>query len=1350
MHHVEKLLGVSNYNSWRFQMKQILVLEGLFNVIKGTDTDATRNERALARISLSVNNALVHNISSETSAKSAWEKLEKIFHDRGLYRRVLLLRKLHRMEFKSSMTDYIDNVMSIVEQLGEIGRNIDDAEIAEILLSGLPTEYDTLVSNMETLSIGSSLNSEAVRSRLLQEEHRKNGTTESSDSTYYTQSSGSSTFKKKMVCHYCKKRGHTKAKCFKRKRDEKRDGDHHSMAVTETALYARSSDFILDSGCTSHMTNNKELLRNFKMTDSKIVVANNNSMQCLGKGDLSILSHKNVKCNLTDVLYVPNLASNLLSISKITEKGHVVIFNSKDCKIMNSDGNCIATGEKVGGLFILKGSVCQVAEICSQVMKEHSASLQERVQRATSATEAAVPTRLWHRRLGHLSMKGMCSLKNSNIINFSDTELGVCVPCLEGKQAALPFPVGKAKRATQLLELIHTDVCGPMPVCSWGGARYFVTFTDDLSRKTFSYLMKNKSEVFSHFLSFKALVEKQTNLRIKCIRSDGGKEYCNDKFSKYLKDEGIVHQVTVPYTPQQNGVSERLNRTLMDKVRCMLQHSGLCQQYWGEAVMTAVYLKNRSPSDALAGRIPEEVWTGSSVDLSHLRVFGCIAYSRIPVQKRTKLDVKSKMFIFVGYSECTKGYRLCSPTDPTRITMSRDVIFLEDRFYKNDIASCDNNNCNNSYDIYNFNFNNDIYESNNSNKNNEILSEDYNNDDNQSADHNVSVISEADTADEFCTGDERDSGSESSAAPSPPQRDRHDGTLLLERSSVEGEAGQSTVGIPATVASRPIRGNRGKPPVRYDDYDLDYSMLTQNCSDPLSYHEAISGPDSSDWIHAMKREYDSLMSNTVWKLVERPQNVNIVKNKWVYRKKCNSTGELTYKARLVARGFSQKQGIDYTDTFSPVVRHSTMRILFALANNFDLDIEHLDVETAFLNSNLNEVIYMEQPDGFITDKNKVCLLLKSIYGLKQSSRMWNLKVHKLLVDNDFIQSKCEPCVYFKCLNKKITIIALYVDDFYVFSNCNDTKSKLYKLLESNFNVKNLGSLKNCLGINITRDKSKGILTLDQSAYIRKLLKIFGMEQCRPVSTPMVCNSKLEKAESADCLDDDVYKYRQLLGSLMYLSVCTRPDITFAVSQLSQFNNGFNKSHWIAAKRILRYLAGTLNYALYFHRSHDLNLVAYADADWGNDCLDRKSYTGYVIKLGTNTISWESRKQKCVALSSTEAEYLAISDTCKELCFIKNFVFEIMNVKISTTLFNDNQSAQKLLTIREFCHKKTKHIDIRYHFVKDLIVNNLIAVKYMSTDNMIADVLTKALSSTKHNKFISLIKLIDREKSMNFK
>lgn len=1343
---IEKLEGVSNFLNWKFAIKMLLTMDGLWNTIEGTETDPVRDQRALARIALCIKPALYQYIRNATTAKEAWKSLADIFENKGLLRRVLLLRQLHRIDYTqfSSMSEYIQGVMTLVQQLTDIGRKTDDAEVAEILLSGLPQEFEYLVSNLETVCLTSNLTSEIVRTRLLQEELRRN---DGASNTNNTALVAKNSFKKKsIICHYCSKPGHVKAKCYKMKNDQKKSDQKDSTSFASALFVHQNDAWFIDSGCTSHMTNYKEDLVNYKdfnckLKNTTVAVANNEKLKCSGMGNLMVNFGTEVR-QLENVLFVPQLATNLISVSKLVESGLTVEFNSHGCSIYDSkvSGNRLALVGCKNGIYKIS---CNIVKPLHN--KVYSSKLLSNGQK-TESTAVAVSTRLWHRRLGHLGLRGMCTLKGHvSGVMFQDSQdsLKDCIPCLEGKLSTQPFPKGEGKRSERPLELVHSDVCGPMSENSLGGAKYLVTFTDDHTRKTFGYLMKCKSEVMSKFIIFKAMVERQTGLKIKCLRSDNGGEYVNFRFSGFLNKEGIIHQTTVPYSAQQNGVSERLNRTLIEKARCMLQESGLSKRYWGEAVNTAIYLKNRSPTTALDGQIPEHLWSGSKVDLSHLKVFGCIAYSLEPKHKRGKLDAKSKRYIFVGYSETCKGYRLSDPMNPRKIVLSRNVAFLESRFYDDNIDDREHD------DYVEINLLNNNFERstelvlNNDNLNNNNTNEIHSSQNNLDECSNLDSISNktnslelndgsriTDTTDEehYCTGSEDESRCADSSSAS------HESvTSLSPDAPVRGE-GVTSVEVPRAEANtRPVRSTRSIPPLRYCDYDI--SMYVSNFEEPSCYEEAVSCSDATDWRAAMKSEYDSLIANEVWKIVDRPIGQNVIKSKWVFKRKHDASGNFSkFKARLVARGFSQKQGIDYNDTFSPVVRHSTMRILFSLANDLNLSIDHIDVACAFLNGNLNETIFMEQPIGFDNgDTSKVCLLNKSIYGLKQAGKMWNSKVHDLLNNNGYVQSLCEPCVYVKKEKHDLTIIALYVDDFFIFYTEKSVIQKdLVKLLQKEFNVKNLGPLKSCLGINVTRDRSKCILKLDQTDYIKKLLLRFGMGNCKTVSTPMPLNCKLLKAENVSEGNDN---FRQLLGSLMYLAVCTRPDIAYACSQLSQFNNCHDNSHWQAAKRVLRYLAGTINYSLLFVRSNKLSLAAYTDADWANDVTDRKSYTGYIVKLGNNTINWESRKQRCVALSTTEAEYLSICDVCKDISFIKNLLSEIFCLNVETVVYNDNQSAIKLLECKEYCHKRTKHIDLRYHYVKDLIRNNIVIVKYLQTEGMIADVLTKPLSCKKHVDFI---------------
>lgn len=500
-------------------------------------------------------------------------------------------------------------------------------------------------------------------------------------------------------------------------------------------------------------------------------------------------------------------------------------------------------------------------------------------------------------------------------------------------------------------------------------------------------------------------------------------------------------------------------------------------------------------------------------------------------------------------------------------------------------------------------------------------------------------------------------------------------------------------------------------------------ILRQRTRKPLTLMIKINGK-------ALQSEYDSLMSNETWTLVDRPKNRKIVRCKWVFKIKKNENGvNVRYKARLVAKGFTQTYGIDYDETFAPVARLSTVRILLAFAAQWNISMDQMDVETAFLNGDLNEEIFMEQPEGFNKEcnKGKVCQLKKALYGLKQAPRQWNLKLNEAMMQLDMKRSEHDHCLYYKVKATSILVVAIFVDDFCILSNNADMKENFKKDIKRFFKVKDLGNLKHFLGMRIIKEENQ--ITIDQEEYIRKVLDNFAMTDSKPASTPADPNMKLvnpsiEEKEAAQHLP-----YQRLIGSLMYLSVGTRPDITHAVSVLSQFNSNFGTIHWNAAKRVLRYLKSTMHLKLHFQKKNTIAIKGYADADYGACLNDRRSYTGFVFYLN-GPISWESRKQRTVVLSTTEAEYMALSDASKESIYLKNMLKEVFGLNNGVCIFSDNQGAL-MLTKNNVHHSRTKHIDVRHHFIRDSVANGNICIKYISTNEMKADILTKFLSKQRH-------------------
>lgn len=513
-------------------------------------------------------------------------------------------------------------------------------------------------------------------------------------------------------------------------------------------------------------------------------------------------------------------------------------------------------------------------------------------------------------------------------------------------------------------------------------------------------------------------------------------------------------------------------------------------------------------------------------------------------------------------------------------------------------------------------------------------------------------------------------------------------------------------------------------------------------NDPTTYEEILSRPDKDLWLKAMTEEYQSLMDNNTWDLCDLPKDRKPIKNKWVFKTKKDENGQIVkYKARLVIKGCSQKFGVDYEEIFSPVVRYSSIRYLMALSVKYNLDIDQMDAVSAFLQGELNDkIIFMSQPLGFHDKTQKVCRLNRALYGLKQSSRVWNQKLDAALKKFGLTQSNHDPCVYNLFKESNILIVAIYVDDFVIFSNNMEMKTNFKKYLNQTFKMKDLGAAQNCLGIKIDRDRNRGVLYLSQKKYIQDILEKFNMKDCKPISTPMDINVKFDKSQGLPSEEEKSYMqnipYREAVGCLMYLAQITRPDIYHVVHKLSQFNCNPTKDHWIAVKRVMRYLKGSINYKLTYTKDANDKIIGYCDADWAGCTDTRHSTSGYVFIMQGGPISWSSKKQTCVALSSCEAEYISLSHATQEALWWDLFQKEI-DGETGIKMLVDNQSAICLAS-EQFYHPRTKHIDIKYHFVREAILKEIIAVSYISTQYQAADMFTKVLNLVKLNNNCKMI------------
>ncbi|GKB72637.1 retrovirus-related pol polyprotein from transposon TNT 1-94, partial [Tanacetum coccineum] len=463
-------------------------------------------------------------------------------------------------------------------------------------------------------------------------------------------------------------------------------------------------------------------------------------------------------------------------------------------------------------------------------------------------------------------------------------------------------------------------------------------------------------------------------------------------------------------------------------------------------------------------------------------------------------------------------------------------------------------------------------------------------------------------------------------------------------------------------------------------------------TEPTSYSQACR---NTDWINAMEKELNALEQNRTWELTELPIGHKPITSKWVYKIKYKANGTLDkYKARLVVRGYNQKEGQDYKHTFSPVAKLETVRVIIALATAKDWPLHQLDVNNAFLHGYLDEEIYMIPPEGYNKAKpGQVCKLLRSLYGLKQASRQWNQELSKFICSLGFVQSKHDHSLFVKNKDSVFTAVLVYVDDILITGNCAEDIQATKVALDQKFTIKDLGLAQYFLGIEICR--STHGTHLSQRKYILDLLQDAGLTACKPAPSPMPTHLKLSTDKGTPL--SDVGAYRRLVGRLLYLTM-TRPDISYVVQHLSQFVAEPKDTHMQAALYLLRYLKGSISKGLFYPLQSQLKITGFSDADWANCLMTRRSLTGYCIFLGHALISWKTKKQATVSRSSTEAEYRSMAATTCELLWLSYLLKDLgIHVKFPVTLFCDNKSAQ-MLAANPCFHDRSKHVDIDCHFI----------------------------------------------------
>ncbi|KAK2452968.1 putative mitochondrial protein [Trifolium repens] len=1035
------------------------------------------------------------------------------------------------------------------------------------------------------------------------------------------------------------------------------------MAHNDQAISGKNHLWFLDSGCSNHMIGEKEWFFDFDSSyKDSVKLGDDSRMSVMGKGSVK-LHINNIVYVISDVYYVPGLKTNLLSIGQLQQKQVTVIFKNDVCKVFHDEkGLLFTTLMSKNRMYVV--SAPMITPMCLKTTKQEA-------------------TLLWHNRYAHLSYRGLSTLSKKQMVKglpeLAETEEN-CVNCLTGKQSRDSIPKQAKWRASTKLELVHSDICGPINPQSNGGNRYFITFTDDYSRKTWIYLLKEKSNAFEIFKNFKALVEKESGNSIQCLRTDRGGEYLSNSFNEFCSKEGIKRQLTAAYTPQQNGVSERKNRTLLNMVRSMINEKKVPKQFWPEAVKWATYMMNRSPTLNVKNMTPEEAWSGVKPSVHYFRVFGCIAHVHIHDSQRKKLDNKSKRCVLLGVSEESKVYKLYDPVDK-KIIISRDVVFEESKSWEWGKSQ---------------------------NKSNKV---------NQNG-----------LADELSDTEEM----------------INDAAELLDTKEINNDAAELLDNDDTTIVDNttseseeeetPVRQTRiRKTPAKFNDYvtgraaeeeiDLHNLAVYNNSQDPSTYEEAMK---MKVWREAMKAEIEALQKNDTWELTVLPAGCKSIGVKWVYKTKYNEKGDIDkYKARLVAKGYTQRHGIDFNEVFAPVARWDTIRSILALAANNRWNVFQLDVKSAFLHGELAEDIYVNQPAGYSNgDKCMVYKLKKALYGLKQAPRAWYSKIETYFASETFMKCPHEHTLFVKYGDKSgVLIVSLYVDDLIYTGNDQGLIENFKSSMKRKFAMTDLGKMRYFLGMEVNQS-SEGIY-MHQCKYATEILSRFGMENCNKVCSPIVPGCRLSKNENGKATDASEYK--QMMGCLMYL-LASRPDLAFSVCLVARYMDRPTEIHVAAVKRIMRYLKGTLSYGMLYKADDNKNLclIGWSDSDYAGDLDDRKSTTGYLYMLGSGAISWSSKKQPIVTLSTTEAEFVAAASCACQGIWLRN-VLDFLKQKQQgcTIIYCDNSSSIKL-SKNPVMHGRCKHINVRFHFLRNLTKDGVIELVHCKTDEQLADLFTKPL------------------------
>lgn len=1009
------------------------------------------------------------------------------------------------------------------------------------------------------------------------------------------------------------------------------------------------SSFLCDSGTTVGITWEKTDLKEFKSVSRDIYFGDDSLCRAVGEGVHLRLGVR--------MLYAPDFKVKLFSPGDWLD-------NQQDASakvVLTRSGGYLETNRRIKALLLRQEKLFALTN--------------DSFDRSYFVEDAVVvDSTLFHQRLGHAGAKAMRKLG----YKISPASCSICDLSKHHKNKY----DSQREYASEILSRLHLDIQGPLEF-GLNAERYFTVLVDDKSRMVFVGILKSKSDAKDWIKTTIVREQKRMSMRVSHLRSDNGSEVLSNEVLDFLNIEGIELDLTPTYEPALNGIAERVQDTLLEKMRCLLLESNLPHSFWPFALLAAVERYSVTPHRALKYASPLSIYSGDAAAkalLNRLRVFGskCLVYPQRddPLSRRkSKLDPSGEIAVFLTCPSTTtiEVYLLTH----RRTGVFKHFKLLEGKFYsKQDLAL--------------------------------FLSKD--------GTEEVAYPPESD--DEFVTtfrSHTRDIELSTDAAAllgsSPVQ----------EGSNVEPQMNRRSRRRAAAEALK-----RGRSQNLVDaQLDHDLSSYAFSChSIPENITEALK---DARWKESTMKEISSLFEMGTFEKVQvddvKRSGGRIVPLKWVFKAKLNSENVVTkLKSRLVVLGNLQKFGQDFQETYAPVINTTSLRYVFDLAARSGMVLHSMDVSNAFVQSPVDKDIYVSQIPGYEIDSKYCYKLVKSLYGLKQAPMLWNQRINKAITGLGFTRS-VDPCLYFSRSKEcHLTLLALYVDDIIVGSTCEEECVRVKLQLREIFKCEDNGVLTEYLGLNVVQH-SQGIF-ISQPGYIERMYEKF---QALCVKFSKDCDSPMSKTFDSNppisaMFSDDSF-YRSLVGGLLYASVMSRPDIAYAVGKLCRYVSSPRRSHVRAGFQILRYLFHTKDMGIcYANEPHSIR--AYADSDWASCKMSRKSTSGYVIFRG-GPLCWKSRLQDSVALSSSEAETVSLSLCCTEVVFLRKLIEQVEAVTLEATkIYEDNYGCREIAK-HPSLYTKMKHVEMRHLYCQEVVQKGWVSVEEITSKDQVADVLTKA-------------------------